>query len=272
MSWKKLFSVTLVSVFLASTAAADPTASLTGVANGGNYDWTLSFTPDDTLFSTTVDGTGGSIATAFQIEVPTGEFVSVGTPTADFTGGTNPILDANPGMDPYAAGTTAGIASYTDVAFDLGLYTTGNVDALFVPLGSTIFTAAGTYDALTFTTSGSTVYAGGVIAQAGSEYTIDAFEASVGGGVLIGDADKNSFVETADFVSVANNLGVSGASPLVGDADDNGFVETADFVSVANNLGASAISGVSTTVVPEPTSLLMLGLSIAGIGFVARRK
>jgi len=54
----------------------------------------------------------------------------------------------------------------------------------------------------------------------------------------LGDADKNGFVNSADFAAVQSNFGRP-ADPVtgLGDADCNGFVNSGDFGAVQGNFG-----------------------------------
>lgn len=52
-----------------------------------------------------------------------------------------------------------------------------------------------------------------------------------------GDANRNNFVNFADYGAVAQNFGTGGTPDGVGDANCNGFVNFADYGSVAQNFG-----------------------------------
>jgi hypothetical protein len=155
-------------------APAGPTASVSGVVNGGNIDWTVFFTPDENLFSDNPPrGVGGSLAVEFSFEVANGTLLP-GTVDhhPDFLQvimGT-PII--NPGNDPYAGGIVFGTQTYNNVPSQLG--GSENIDAIFAPLGSNYFTTGGPKEALTFSTTGTagTVTFGGIIAQESMLFTL----------------------------------------------------------------------------------------------------
>lgn len=182
-------------------ALAQPTANLSGVATGGTFFWTLSFLPDVALFGDLVDdnpdqGLGGSLAIAFQIETAVGGLVQNSwavVPGFQDNGDGMDILV--PGTNPYVDGAiTEDVTAYTNIASDLNA---GMVDAIFVPLGSSYFTSGGPKAALTFATTVDTVMAGGLVAQAGTQYSIDAFTAV---GDLTGDFDADGDVDGLDFL------------------------------------------------------------------------
>jgi len=160
-------------------ASAGPTATVTGEVNGPNIDWTLTFLPDSNLFSSTVQGTGGSLATEFLLEVPLGTLlpgsVVVDPSFMETIGGT---IIVNPGNDPYAGAVVTGYQTYSGVDSELG---SGSIDAIFAPLGSTFFTSGGPKAAIYFSTAGTTgsVTYGGLVAQAGSLFRVQTQSVSV---------------------------------------------------------------------------------------------
>lgn len=271
MSWKKTAIAAMICGLMVSPALADPTASVSGVVNGGNVDWTVSFAPDASLFSTTSQGTGGSIATEFSFEI-SGAELNLGSVAinGDFLETIGSTLIENPGNDPYAGAVSTGTQTYDGVASVLD---SGTVDAIFAPLGSTFFTSGGDKTALTFTTTGTTgtVTYGGLLAQAGSLFTI-ATEVEVvdSAGPLFGDADNDNAVAGSDLLAVTNNFGSTGAADgfLLGDADDDGAVAGSDLLAVTNNFGSTQGAGglESGANVPEPSSIILVisGLALLG--------
>lgn len=271
MSWKNLFCLTVVTAFLASSAAAQPTASLSGSdAGGGMFDWTLSFAPDDGMFSDTDQGNGGSLAAEFLIEVAEGGLVAdsavVDDDFMETIDGT-PIV--NPGNDPYLGGETEGVADYASVASALG---GGTVDSIFAALGSTFFTTGGDKAALTFTTTVDTVNAGGLVAQAGTVFDVDMFTETVDAPFLLGDANHDGAVTGADLSAVANNFGNVGDRPLLGDANDDEAVTGADLSAVANNFGNVAGGLAAVVAVPEPSSVALVTMAAGLVAVGARRR
>lgn len=152
--------------------SSGPTASVTGVINGGNIDWTLFFTPAEPL---------SSLAVEFVLEVPAGTLdlgsIVVAPNFSEFIMGTQII---NPGNNPFTGTITRGTSTHPNTFAALG---SGLVDGIFAPLGSTDFGngfSPGPQEALTFTTFGTTssVTFGGLIAQAGASVNIPATTAT----------------------------------------------------------------------------------------------
>ncbi|MCO6043475.1 PEP-CTERM sorting domain-containing protein [Aeoliella sp. ICT_H6.2] len=281
MSMKRFFAAAVVAVFCGSQSFAQPSASLVGVdAGGGQYDWTLSFTPDASLFADfgTGEGVGGSLATAFQIEVADGGLIqdSWAIVAPDFQEDGTII---NPGIDPYiGGGITEGVTDYASVTADLGA---GTVDSLFVPLGSTFFTAAGDYAALTFSTTVNEATFGGLIAQdnnngVGSDdiYDIPAVTVPVGPDFLPGDFDGSGGVEDGDLTLLLSNWNSPSASvPGTWDGDqpigDN--IDDDELTRLLSNWNTFS-GAVSAVAVPEPgTMVLLVGGLMGLVGLRARQ-
>jgi len=257
-----------------------PTVQVAGVVNNGNIDWTVSYTPDPDLFSTTSQGTGGSLAVemAFEIdgEIDYDAGITIEPEFNEVIDGT-PII--NPGSNPYTGGVTLGVVAHDEVASQAGAG--GTVDALFAALGSTFFTSGGEKLALSFTTLGTegTLFWDGIAAQAGTIFDLS-------GNLLVeapvyqpftGDADNDGFVKGSDLLAVTNNFGQTGPADglLLGDADDDGFVKGSDLLAVTNNFGDVAppsglLSG--SNQVPEPASALLLIAGTCAISSLMRRR
>jgi len=93
--------------------------------------------------------------------------------------------------------------------------------------------------------------------------------------LLLGDADNDLAVSGSDLLAVTNNFGSTGDADglLLGDADDDGSVSGSDLLAVTNNFGATLSGGLeSGTNVPEPTSVALVALSVAGLVCVRSRK
>lgn len=152
-------------------SSTGPIVSAIGVPNGGNIDWSVFIAPDPSLFGTTSQGLGGSVSTELSFEVATATLLPgslvIDPAFMEVIGGV-PIL--NPGNDPYSGMVEVGPQTYSDVLSFLG---SGNVDAIFAPLGSTIFTSGGPKLALSFSTTaaGDTLTFGGLVTQAGQGFT-----------------------------------------------------------------------------------------------------
>jgi hypothetical protein len=270
---KRFFAAAALAVLIGTTASAAPTASLSGVKSGSLYNWTLSFTPDTSLFAPNPpQGTGGSLGVAFQIEVASGAITNpvVSTPNFQETISSTQIIGI--GFDPYDTGDgiSTNIQTYTGVPSDLA---TGTVNALFVPLGSTYFTTGGPKTALTFTTAANSVRFGGIVAQASTEYTIAAQVKTIQN--LLGDANNDLAVTGADLGAVTSNFGNVGTNDgsLLGDANDDGAVTGADLGAVTSNFGNVLAPGaLSATTIPEPSSLVMALVLAGGVAFGVSRR
>ena len=85
---------------------------------------------------------------------------------------------------------------------------------------------------------------------------------------LLGDANHDGLVGADDYVSIQANFGNSGAAGILGDANFDGLVSADDYASVQANFGNT--SGTSGTAVPEPATLVVLGMG--GLGYLVRRR
>ncbi len=92
---------------------------------------------------------------------------------------------------------------------------------------------------------------------------------------LIGDYNGNGKVDAADYTVWRNNLGGSGTTLGVNrDPANLGVVSTADYNSWKANFGAMAGAGgggIGGGAVPEPASLVLVGIAFAAAGCSRRR-
>lgn len=273
MSWKKTALAALICGLMISPALAQgPTVTVDGTDNGATTDWTVSFTPDGNLFNTTSQGTGGSIATEFSIEIADGT-LNAGSVTVsgDFMETINGTPIVNPGNDPYIAAISTGITTHSSVAAVLG---TGTVDAIFAPLGSTFFTSATSQLAISFTTtSADDVTFGGLAAQDGQVFTLATATASPTSGGIPADYNNSGLVGIGDLNLVLNNFGVNTPPVPAGWVNDlpDGVIEITELNNVLNNFGNTAGSLTGGAPVPEPASGLAL-LGLVAMMYVGKRR
>jgi hypothetical protein len=92
-----------------------------------------------------------------------------------------------------------------------------------------------------------------------------------GGGVL-GDYNQNGIVDAADYTVWRDLLGRSGACQAA-DGNGNGIVDAGDYAVWQSNFGHTAGSGsFDNTAVPEPSTFLLLVLTLVGFGPLRRRR
>lgn len=279
MFWTKVTCFLATGILLAVQAVAAPTAHLAGApGSNGTFNWTLSFAPDASFFEDNPDdelGSGGSLATEFLLEIAPGNggFTNP-EPTTNFEeqiGGVNII---NWGDDPYTGGISEGITSHAGVMSQLGQ--AGMFDAIFVPLGSTFFTSGGAKAALTFTTSVDTVTFGGLIAQGNNNelntddvYTIAPVTVTVIVEQSFADIVMDGVVDDLDLAAFFGQWGDNPGSFADFNSDNRvDDLDLAAFFGQWDPAGAVA----SSTSVPEPSSIVMAGLSLTGLGLASRRK
>jgi hypothetical protein len=264
MSWKSIVITGLLCV-VASPVLAQPGLVVDLVRTGGglpqldasgNWQWRVSVDPDETLFNTTDEGTGGSMAVEIGLTFTGASVLGATVNETNFD-------ENNFGDSPFAFGENP----------DDGLTISGN--QIFAALGSTFFTDGALKEVFTVTTQGpSTVgpnlttgvewlgaYSGNArVAQNGTNY--DSFVGSVSKTVLGGDANLNGSVTAADYNILLLNFGQSGKHWDTADFNGNGTVTAADYNELLLKFGQSTTppgsGSVSAAAVPEPASVAML--------------
>jgi autotransporter-associated beta strand protein len=89
---------------------------------------------------------------------------------------------------------------------------------------------------------------------------------------LVGDYNNNGKVDAADYTVWRNSVGDPGTSLVNRDPNNMGVVGEDDYDSWKENFGAMAGSGsLASAAVPEPASLVMVGMTVIAMGFVRRR-
>jgi hypothetical protein len=284
MSWKSLVITGLLCV-VASPALAAPTATakVLGLDTAGNWVWSVTVTPDATLFSDNPpNGVGGSIALEIGATASNRNLVSAGANATNFPAN-------NKGVAP-AAWT---FWTTTDEGVEANVAT----NQVFAALGSTYFTTGGekeafrvhtqrpTTTALTTTLTLSGNYSGnGRLAQDGlnSDTVTGVFNKLV----RPGNANLTANVDVGDLAIVAANYNQAGKTWAQGDFTGNGTTDVGDLAVLAANYNqadanwtvsgqvniplapGAGSGGIAAAGVPEPTSIVMLalaGLAAAGI-------
>lgn len=98
---------------------------------------------------------------------------------------------------------------------------------------------------------------------------ITEFEQLLVPSLLVGDFNGDDQVDAADFTLWRDNLG-GNESILGSSGDGSGVIDTGDYNLWVLNYGASGSSSASASAVPEPSSLLLLSLTLLA-NFRARR-
>ncbi len=93
------------------------------------------------------------------------------------------------------------------------------------------------------------------------------FEAPTGTGMLLGgDANGDGVVDVADLGILGANFNQSNMTIADGDFNDDGIVDVADLGILGANWTASQSTGNASALVPEPTTLSLLAISVLMVG------
>ena len=86
---------------------------------------------------------------------------------------------------------------------------------------------------------------------------------------LVGDFNGDGMVDSGDYAFWRNNLGVG--AELAGTGDGSGILDAADLAFWVGNFGATSPGAAGAAAVPEPTTLVLCGLSAIGLAVRRRR-
>ena len=89
---------------------------------------------------------------------------------------------------------------------------------------------------------------------------------------LAGDFDLSGLVDGADFLLWQRQFGTTVEAGTGADADGNGTIDAADLAVWKENFGAGGTPEVVAAAVPEPSSLLLGTLAVAGVAGLRRRQ
>lgn len=89
---------------------------------------------------------------------------------------------------------------------------------------------------------------------------------------LAGDFDLNGLVDGGDFLLWQRQFGTTVEAGTGADADGNGTIDAADLAVWNENFGAGSTPEVVAAAVPEPSTLLLGTLAVAGVARLRRRQ
>ena len=246
MSWKSTVLVAVGVVFIGSVAVAQPAFTISdGGTNGSNRLFVVKAAPASA---------GNSLAMEVGLSVSGANIVSA-VQTGDWEDdGVAPV--GNPGNNPFTGGVTNGIV------------VEGNNTDVFAALGSSAL--QGDEDTLTIEVDGgiavvsvSGAYGGnGRIAEAGVNH--DTYSGNFG---INGDYNLDNKVDIIDLGTFAADYGNGATSS---DFNDDSLTNIIDLGVFAGNYGLAASGAGSGSAVPEPASIALIGIALAG--FVVRRR
>lgn len=289
MSLNKLSCTLAFCAILAAPVMADPSVTVTrnaGLSASGGFVWSVQVDPDETQFDTPADGDNMGVngaSTAIDIG-----FTLTGLNASAATANATNFDTETPGNSTFGDEMADGDGDF------IGVQIGSDASNVFASLGSVYFTDGAPKEALTITTaplntanlttsiswggaydaSGNAGSTHGAVAQGGSFDDQVGVSGSAMYTALAGDANLDGNVDLLDLDILGTNFNQSprGWSQANFNNHLDNVTDLLDLDILGGNFGMSQSAAAVAASVPEPSSMLLLGLLAGGTGLVLRRR